>query len=383
MQVPTLDLKAQYNPLRAEIDAAIKDVLDNTAFILGPRVKTFENNAAAYCKVPYALGVSSGTDALLVALMNEGIGHGDEVITTGFTFFATAGTIARTGATPVFADIDPVTFNIDPAKIEEKITPRTRAIMPVHLYGQAADMTAIMAIAEKHNLIVIEDAAQAIGTEHKGQRVGTFGRYGCLSFFPSKNLGATGDAGMVITNDKETYTKLARMRTHGECERYIHQYVGGNFRLDSLHAAVLNVKLPHLDSWTEARQANANTYRKLFAKTNLVLDEAPGNDLIGKVGIILPKEIEDGRHIYNQFVLRTDRRDELLKFLNDHGIGARVYYPVPLNKQDCFKVNGEEPCELPQAELAAKQVLALPIFGELTQEQLEYVVSTVAEFFGK
>jgi dTDP-4-amino-4,6-dideoxygalactose transaminase len=386
MNVPTLDLKAQYEPLRSEIDSAIKDIIDNTAFILGKTVTDFEEMVNNYNQSKGSVGVSSGTDALLIALMAEGIGHGDEVISTGFTFFATTGTIARSGAKPVLVDIDPLTFNIDPAKIEEKITSRTKAIMPVHLYGQAAAMDEIMKIAKKHNLVVIEDGAQAIGTELNGTKVGNFGDYGCFSFFPSKNLGAVGDAGLVTTNDEKKLERLRQFRTHGQTSTYYHEFIGGNFRIDTLHAAVLKVKLPHLDNWSEGRQQNAAKYRELFKNAGLAIDHSEIEDkinygLTGRKGVVLPYERENGRHIYNQFVLRTDRRDDLLKHLNDNGVGARVYYPVPMHLQPCFADLGYKKGDLPVAEKACEQVLALPIYTELTDEMLGYVVEKVAEFF--
>jgi len=391
MQVPTLDLKAQYEPLRGEIDAAIKKIIDNTAFILGPAVNDFEKNAADYLNCKHAVGVSSGTDAILIALMAEGIGHGDEVISTGFTFFATTGTIHRSGATPVLVDIDPHTYNIDPAKIEAAITSKTKAIVPVHLYGQAADMPAIMEIAKKHNLVVIEDAAQAIGTEINGQKVGTFGHYGCFSFFPSKNLGACGDAGLVVAMDDERGQKLKQFRMHGQTSTYMHQYVGGNFRIDALQAAILDVKLPHLDSWTEGRQKNAEAYTRMFTEAGLVLnpDEIDGYDtgvvdLKGKKGVVLPKALENGRHIYNQFVIRVDNRDDLLNFLNnDKNVGARVYYPLCMHLQDCFEYLGMKEGDLPVGECASQQVMALPIYSELTEEMLQYVVDSIKEYFSK
>ena len=368
MNVPMLDLKAQYQSIKAEIDAAVAEVLESQYFILGPKVKECEAAIAEYCSCAHAVGVASGTDALLISLMTEGIGPGDEVITTPYTFFATAGSIARTGAKPVFVDIDPVAYNISPALIEEKITPNTRAIIPVHLYGQMADMDPIIEIAGKHDLIVIEDAAQAIGSEYKGRRAGTFGHYGCFSFFPSKNLGGAGDGGMVITNDDERAEKLAVMRTHGSKPKYYHKIIGGNFRLDAIQAAVVTVKLRHLDGWTAARQANAARYDKLLTESGLT----------GK-GVVLPKVVAS-RHIFNQYVIRVPRRDDLIAFLKEKNIGCQIYYPVPLHVQECFAYLGYKEGDLPESEKAAAQTLALPIYPELTDEQARYTVGCVAKF---
>lgn len=371
MKVPLLDLKAQYQSIKPEVDAAMMKVVESQYFILGPVVQEFEKACAAYCHTPHAVGMSSGTDALLIALMVENIGPGHEVITSPYSFFATAGSIARTGATPVFVDIDPATFNINPAAIEAKITPRTRAIIPVHLYGQSADMDPIMVLAKKHNLIVIEDAAQAIGTEYKGRRIGSIGHYGCFSFFPSKNLGGFGDGGLVTTTDAARAERLAIFRMHGSQPKYYHKFIGGNFRLDALQAAVLNVKLKHLDAWTEARQRNAARYEKLFAAAGLV-----GNP----VG--LPKVASyPGRHIYNQFCIRVPRRDELQKALTAAEIGSEVYYPVPLHLQECFTYLGHKPGDFPLSEAAAKETLALPIYPEVTDAQAAFVVETVQKFY--
>ncbi len=371
MQVPLLDLKAQYRSIKAEIDAAVAEVFESQYFIMGPKVAECEQAVAAYCQCAHGIGVASGTDALLVALMTECIGPGDEVITSPYTFFATAGSISRTGAKPVFVDIDPVSYNIDPAQIEAAITPRTRAIMPVHLYGQLADMDAIMAIAEKHGLIVIEDAAQAIGAEHGGRRAGSIGTYGCFSFFPSKNLGGAGDGGMVTTQDADRAKRLGIMRVHGMEPKYYHHYIGGNFRLDALQAAVVSVKLRYLDQWTEARQRNARRYNELFAASGLAESGA----------LSLPREVAD-RHIYNQYVVRAERRDDLIEHLKAAQVGCEVYYPVPLHRQECFASLGYAEGSMPESERAARETLALPVYPELGAEQAAFVVETVRSFYG-
>jgi len=369
MNVPMLDLKAQYRTIKAEVEAAIAEVMESQYFILGPKVKECEEAVAAYCSCSHGVGVSSGTDALLICLMAEGIGPGDEVITTPYTFFATGGSIARTGATPVFVDIDPITYNINPGLIEEKITAKTRAVIPVHLFGQMAEMDPIMAIARKHNLVVIEDAAQAIGSEYKGRRAGSIGDYGCFSFFPSKNLGCAGDGGMVVTNDPERAEKLAVMRAHGSKPKYHHKVIGGNFRLDALQAAVVSAKLPHLDGWTAARQANARRYEKLFAQAGLA------------TRVSLPV-IAQSRHIFNQYVVRVPRRDELMAHLQDNNIGCAIYYPVPLHLQECFAHLGYKEGDLPESEKAARETIAIPIYPELTDDQASRVVRCIAEFIG-
>ena len=371
MQVPLLDLRAQYASMKEGMLREISEVCDSQHFILGPKVEKLETEVAAYCRSNHAVGVTSGSDALIIALMVEGIKAGDEVITTPFTFFATVGAIVRVGATPVFADIDPVTYHIDPAKIEAKITPRTRAIIPVHLFGQAADMDPIMEIAKKHNLIVIEDACQAIGSEYKGRRVGSIGDYGCFSFFPSKNLGCFGDGGMVTCNDPEKAKLLKIFRNHGQSGTYIHEYVGGNFRLDALQAAVLSVKLPYLDGWSEARQKNAAEYREIFA----------GAGLDGKVS--LPETASyPVRHIYNQFCIRVagGKRDALLAHLRGIGIGCAIYYPLSLHLQKCFENLGGKPGDYPVCEAATQEIMALPIYPESTTEQRQAVVDAIAAF---
>ena len=371
MQVPLLDLRAQYSPLKAEIMEAVSELCDSQRFILGPKVEAFEAELAAYCQSGGAVGVTSGSDALIIALMVEGVKPGDEIITTPFTFFATVGAIVRVGATPVFADIDPVTFNIDPKKIAEKITPKTRGIIPVHLFGQAADMDPIMELAKEHNLFVIEDACQAIGAEYKGRRVGSIGDYAAFSFFPSKNLGCFGDGGAVTcTADKTDILKI--YRNHGQSKTYIHEYVGGNFRLDALQAAVLSIKLRHLDSWSEARRRNAAEYEQIFAAKGITEDN-----------IILPKNADYPVHnIYNQYCIRVlnGKRDALKAFLAEKNIGCAVYYPLSLHLQECFKYLGGKLGDCPVSEQASGEVLALPIFGETTTEQREYVVDAIAEF---
>ncbi len=368
MRVPLLDLKGQFVGIKGEIMKQIEEVCDSQMFILGSKVSEFETQLAAYCGAFGACGVTSGSDALLVSLMSENLKHGDEVITTPFTFFATVGAIARTGAKVVFADIDPETFNIDPAKIEEKITKRTKGIIPVHLFGQAADMDPIMKIAEKHHLFVVEDGAQAIGAEYKGRKVGTFGKYGCFSFFPSKNLGCFGDGGIVTVKDAETLERLRAFRNHGMNPKYYHKFIGGNFRLDALQAAILSVKLRYLDQWTAMRQANAAEYAKLFAASSVAEK------------VTVPKAAEYAtRHIWNQFSIRVDpaRRNALKDSLQAAGIGCDIYYPVPLHLQECFASLGGKRGDFPNAERAADSVLALPIYPESTSEMREYVVSQI------
>jgi dTDP-4-amino-4,6-dideoxygalactose transaminase len=370
MNVPLLDLKAQYLSIRGEIDAAMAEVVSGQHFILGPKVEECESKIAQYCSVAHACGVSSGTDALLIALMGEGIGPGDEVIVPDFSFFATAGSVIRTGAKPVFADIDPVTYNIDPGKLEQKITSKTRVVIPVHLFGQTADMDPITALAKKHGLLVIEDAAQAIGAEYRGRRAGSLGDYGCFSFFPSKNLGAFGDGGMVTTNDPEKIEKLRLFRNHGAKPKYFHSVIGGNFRLDALQAAIVTVKLQYLDRWSEKRGENACLYDRLFGETELVRK--------GFIG--LPKMVQS-RHIFNQYVIRAKRRDDLVQFLKEKGIGSEIYYPLPFHLQECFRPLGGRAGDFPQSEKAAKEVLAIPIYPELSKEQIESVVRAIQLFY--
>ena len=383
MNVPLLDLKAQYKAIESEIRAAIDPVLESQRFIMGPQVKSLEEKVARYVNARHAISCASGSDALLLSLMAAGIGQGDAVITTPYTFFATAGTISRLGATPIFVDIDPKTYNIDPDKIEATLTGKGRygsslithhssikAIIPVHLYGQAADMDPIMEIARRCDLIVIEDAAQAIGTEYKGRRAGSIGHFGCFSFFPSKNLGGYGDGGMVTTNSDEFDDRLRILRVHGSKPKYHHKVVGLNSRLDSLQAAILDVKLRHLDGWSAARKGNAEWYNAKFQEVGL-------SDRF----LVAPYQVRGGRHIYHQYVIRAKRRDELMCYLKEKGIGCEVYYPVPLHLQECFASYGYTDGDLPNAENAAKETLAIPIYPELTEQQKRCVVDAIREFY--
>lgn len=383
MNVPLLDLVPQYRSLKAELDAALLRVAESQYFILGPDVERMEKEMAEYLGVEYALGVSSGTDALLLALMALGVGPGDEVIVPTFSFFATAGTVSRLNARPVFVDIDPVTFNVDTDQVADAITERTRAIIPVHLFGQSADMAPLMELSERRGVPVIEDAAQAIGTRYKdGTRVGGIGTVGCFSFFPSKNLGAFGDAGLITTNDADLFERMRIMRVHGGERRYYHSVIGGNFRIDALQAAILSVKLPHLDAWSKGRQHNADRYRELFLEAGLSRSVDQVEPEEGHpVG--LPQDVYGGdfTHIYNQFVVRVPGRDDLGEKLSEKGVGHAVYYPVPFHRQECFLDLGYTPEEFPHAERAAREVLALPIYPELTDEQLQYVVKSIAESY--
>lgn len=369
MTVPLLDLQAQYRPLRDELLAALTRVADSQRFIMGPEVEAFEREVAEVVDVRHAIGVSSGTDALVAALMALGIGPGDEVVTSTFSFFATAGAIARVGATPVLVDIEPDTFNIDVVAATRACTARTRALLPVHLFGQAADMSAVLALADEYKLLVIEDAAQAIGASDHGGRVGGIGNLGCFSFFPSKNLGGFGDAGLVTTNDNGLAHRVRLLRNHGMEPKYHHALIGGNFRLDAIQAAVLRVKLPHLAGWTEGRRANAARYRQLFADAGLA-------DVVG-----LPVERPDRYHIYNQFVIRVADRDGLRAHLEAAGVGTEIYYPVPFHRQACFAHLGYRPDQFPHAERAAAEVLALPIYPELTAGQQQFVVEQIAMYY--
>jgi len=368
MNVPLLDLQAQYAPIRDEVLAAIARVCDSQRFIMGPEVDGLEGELARLLQVEHAIAVSSGTDALLVALMALDIKAGDEVVTTPYSFFATAGSIVRLGARPVFVDIDPATFNIDANRVAAAITPRTKAIMPVHLFGLSADLDPIADTAARHGIPMIEDAAQAIGATYKGRIVGGTGAIGCFSFFPSKNLGAFGDAGLVTTNDAAVAGKIRLLRNHGMQPRYYHHLTGGNFRMDAMQAAVLRVKAPHLGRWTDARRSNAARYRTLFREAGL------------DARITLPIEPDGRRHIYHQFVIRTADRDALKRHLDDRGIGNEIYYPVPFHLQPCFENLGYRRGDLPNAERAADTSLAIPIYGELTQAQQQTVVDAVAEF---
>src|SRR3989442_4778873 len=376
MKVPLLDLKAQYLSIKADVDATVAEVMESQHFILGPKVEQCEKAIARYCGCSHAVGVSSGTDALLACLMAQDIGPGDEVITTPYTFFATAGAIARVGATPVFVDVDPSSYNLDPSQIPGKVTDRTRAIIPVHLYGQMADMDAVMRVARKYGLVVIEDAAQAIGAEDKGRQAGTVGHFGCFSFFPSKNLGGAGDGGMVVTNDAQRAEKLMCLRAHGSKPKYHHKVIGGNFRLDAIQAAVVSAKLPYLDGWTAARQRNAKGYDQLFAESGLVRGRSPN----GSLDIVLPRVVTD-RHIFNQYVIRVSRRDQLKVALQQRGVASEVYYPLPMHLQECFAYLGYKVGAFPESERAANETLAIPIHPQLTESQARYVVECIRDFF--
>jgi dTDP-4-amino-4,6-dideoxygalactose transaminase len=376
MPVPLLDLHAQYVTLRPELEAAVRAVFASQRFILGPEVEQLEAEVAHYSGCEFGIGMSSGTDALLAALMAEGIGPGDEVITPPFSFFATAGVVHRLGARPVFVDIEPDTFNLDPTKLEAAVTSRTRAIIAVHLFGQMADMDAVMEVASRRGLCVIEDAAQSIGAELAGRRAGSIGDYGCLSFFPSKNLGAAGDAGMVVCRDPARADRLRLLRSHGSRNKYFHDFVGGNFRIDALQAAILRVKLPHLDGWTAKRAQNARFYRDRFAKAGRVVDRA---SQLARGTLVAPIEAPSRRHVYNQFVIRVKDRDGLRAHLDARGIGSEVYYPLPFHLQECFRYLGHGAGAFAVSEQAAAEVLALPIYPELTAGQLEEVASAVLE----
>ena len=370
MIVPLLDLKEQNASLRPEIEAALGRVLDTNGFILGSEVVELEKELAAYCGTKYAIACASGSDAILLAFMALDVEPGDEVITTPYSFFATVSAITRLGATPVFVDIDPVTYNLDVSQIEAKITLRTKAIEPVHLYGQCADMAELNNFSDRHGIPLVEDAAQAIGAEENGVRAGAMGAIGCFSFYPSKNLGGMGDGGFLSVNDDQLASKLLALRVHGSEERYYHKYVGLNSRLDGFQGAVLRVKLPHLDGWTEKRRANAANYRRLFDERGLA-------DRIG-----IPFERTEAKHIYNQYVIRIPHvRDELRSFLTEKGIGTDIYYPVPLHLQECFAYLGYKEGDFPETEKAAKETLALPIFPELRGDQQEYVANMIAGFF--
>jgi dTDP-4-amino-4,6-dideoxygalactose transaminase len=366
MQVPLLDLKAQHKTCKREVRRAINEVCESQLFILGPVVAEFEEKIATYCGSKYAIGVSSGTDALLVSLMALEIGPDDEVITTPFTFFATAGCIARVGAKPVFVDVEADSYNIDVRLIEEKITENTRAIMPVHLFGQAAQMKPIMEIARQHHLAVIEDAAQAMGATQDGVKCGNFGTCGCFSFYPSKNLGGFGDGGLVTTNSKTIAEKIKILRDHGQNPQYFYKIVGGNFRLNAIQAAVLTVKLHHLDKWNEKRRQNAALYDYIFADSPVKGPKIDSNNV----------------SIYHQYTVTVPKRDQLQKFLAENQIGSTVFYPKPLHLQECFMELGHREGDLPVAEKLCSEVLSLPVYPELTEEQVEYVAKTVLKFYG-
>ena len=369
MKVPFLDLHPQYQPLRDDLFAAMARVCDSQRFIMGPEVAAFEAEMSALLGIRHAISVSSGTDAVLLALMALGLGAGDEVVTTTYSFFATAGAVARVGARPVLVDIDPVTFNIDPERLKAAMTARTKAVMPVHLFGQPAEMDAILDVAAAAGVPVIEDAAQAIGATYRSRPAGGIGSIGCFSFFPSKNLGAFGDAGLVTTGDDDLARRARLLRTHGMEPRYYHHVIGGNFRMDALQAAILRVKAPHLSTWTDARRRNARRYEALFREA----------DPAGRV--TLPAELPDRVHIFNQYVIRSPRRDDLKRHLEDRGIGTEIYYPVPFHLQPCFSDLGYRRGDFPHAERASAESLALPIFGELTAAQQETVVTAIGEFF--
>ncbi len=395
MRVPLLDLHGQMAPLRSEILAAVTEVIDSTQYILGPKVEQFEKNVAAYCGSRFGIGVASGTDALLAALMGLGIGPGDAVLTTPYSFFATMGCILRLGARPVFADIDPLTYNIDPARMAEALAQdakgakRIKAIIPVHLYGQCADMGAILALARQYNLPLVEDAAQAIGAVYPMQaggktvwhRAGSMGEAGCFSFFPSKNLGGIGDGGLITCNDPDLAERIRIIRVHGGAPKYHHGVVGGNFRIDPIQTVVLDIKLSRLPEWHRARRRNAATYRRLFAQTTLLENGA----------VSLPEAVYEAEgvaageacdyHIYNQFVIRARERDGLLRHLHSHEVGAEIYYPIPLHRQGCVAGLGYEDVSFPEAERASRETLALPIFPELTGEMQDFVVEKIAEFY--
>ncbi|MBN1456884.1 MAG: DegT/DnrJ/EryC1/StrS family aminotransferase [Sedimentisphaerales bacterium] len=366
MQVPLLDLKAQYSKIREEMLAAVTEVLDSQICIGGPKLAELEEKIAKISDCKYGIGASSGTDAILSSLMSLGIGAGDEVITTPFTFFATTGCIHRAGAKAVFVDIDPKTYNIDPSKIEAAITEKTKAILPVHLFGQMADMDPIMEIAKKHGLYVIEDAAQSITSVYKGKKAGSFGATGCFSFYPSKNLGGIGDGGMIVTNDEEVKEKLLIMRNHGGGHKYFNEVVGGNFRLDALQAAGLLVKLKHLDEWSQGRRDNASYYNKKFKGTAVGIPYIDPNCI----------------SIYNQYVVRVPKRDEALAYLREKNIGCVVYYPLCMHMQKCFKYLGYKEGDMPESEKASKEVMALPIYPELTNEMKDFVAESLLEFLG-
>lgn len=371
--VPLCDIQAQYRDLQVQIDEAVGRVLSSGQVILGPEVVALEDEVARYCGVGHAVGCGSGTDALLLAFQALGIGPGDEVILPPFTFFATAGAVCRTGARPVFADIDPTTYNLDPHQVENKITERTRAICVVHLFGQCADMEPLWRIAERNGLPIVEDAAQALGAEYQGKRTGTLGAIGCFSFYPTKNLGACGDGGMVVTNDPEWAARLACLRVHGMEPKYYHKYMGWNARLDAVQAAILRVKLPHLEAWTELRQAVAKRYDALIAESHL-------SDFLQR-----PVTRPHRRHVFNQYVVRVaqGQRDALVRHLKAERIGCEIYYPLPLHRQECLAYLGYQEGDFPASEEACRQVLALPIYPELTEVQQRQVVQSCATFLRK
>lgn len=372
-----VDLKISYQSIKEEINKAIEEVTESQYFILGPKVEEFEKHVASYCHVKHAVGCASGTDALILSLAASGVGENDEVITTPFSFFSTASSITKMGAKPVFVDIEQGTFNIDPMKLEKSITLRTKAILPVHLYGQMAAMNSIMEIAKKKHLAVIEDACQSLGAEYfqessgKWKKAGTFGDMGCFSFFPTKNLGGFGDGGMVITKEDDLVEKLKLLRVHGSEKKYFHKIIGWNSRLDSLQAAVLDVKLKHLDQWSSERKANADRYDKLFKESGLMDSEA----------LVVPERFQKSTHIFNQYTIKAQKRDALREFLSSREIGTDIYYPVPLHLQECFSYLNYKKGDLPLAEKASEEVLSLPIYPGLSSEDQESVVSAIKDFY--
>lgn len=365
MKITSLDLGRQYESIRDEINKAVLEVIESQSFVLGPFVEAFEHSIEKFCSAKHAIGVSSGTDAILLALMACGIKNGDEVITTPFTFFATAGSIARLGAVPVFVDTDPSTYNIDVSKIASAVNKKTKAILPVHLYGQCADMDTILDVARANGIMVIEDAAQAIGAVYKGQNAGTMGNVGCFSFYPTKNLGGYGDGGLVTTNDDELARCIKILRVHGSEPKYYHSYIGINGRLDAIQAAVLSVKLEYLNDWSESRRWVASYY----------------SEHLKALPIRLPKIESHNTHIFHQYVIATSQRDELIQYLKQQGIETAVYYPVPLHLQKCFEYLGYKEGDLPESEKASRETLALPIFPEITQKEQDYVIGHIKNFF--
>ncbi len=385
MNVPLLDLRAQYQTVKVDVEEALLRVARSQQLILGKEVEDLERTLANYCECRYALGVSSGTDALLMALMALNIGAGDEVIVPTYSFFATAGTVARTGATPILTDIDPLTWNIRADLAEQMITSRTKAIIAVHLYGQSADMDPLLEISSRYNIPIIEDAAQSIGAQYRnGKPSGSMGLMGCFSFYPTKNLGAFGDAGLITTNDENLAVRLRQLREHGAQERYYHKFVGGNFRIDAIQAAVLNVKFPHLELWHEARRNNAELYTKSFIECGLSAGEGAAN-FDDDNAVLLPKAAwrssgVKNYHIYNQYIVRVQHRDELRVFLAENGIGTQVYYPLPFHRQECFAYLHEDDSKFSVANESAATTIALPIYPELSPEQIRYVAETFKIF---
>ena len=367
MKVKLLDLVPQYEAIRDEIEEAIEAVLAGQQFILGASVRDFEREFARYCGTRFAVGVASGSDAILLSLMACGTGEGDEVITTPYTFFSTVSSITRLGAKPVLVDIDPSTYNMDPEPLGEALTPRTRAVVPVHLFGQSADMDPILEIVSGKDIAVIEDACQSIGALYRGRKVGSIGKTGCFSFFPSKNLGGFGDGGMVTTDDEDLMRRLSSLRVHGSSKRYYHEEVGINSRLDALQAAVLRVKLGHLDRWNEGRRRNAARY---------------GDGLKGFDAVEPAAEAPYGKSVYNQYVIRAERRDGLMEFLRERDVGCEIYYPLPLHQQECFAFLGYSEGDFPESERAAAETLGLPVYPELEPEQIDYVIETIGKFYG-